>query len=316
MTTHHVDVRSLIGRRIIDQTGEKVGAVSQVYLDDATGEPEWITVRAGLLGGKETFVPLAGCDVAGEDLRVRVTKERVKNAPTVDADEHLSPQQEGELYRYYGLGGPQRGAPQPAQRPTEGSASPPTSRPITGMSGGVVTGSAGGKVGTGGKASNMGTERYATGQAAGPAEELRDEAMTRSEERIQVHTEEHEAGRVRLHKYVVTEDVTHTVPISHEEARLVREPITDANRAEALRGAQIRESEFEVILHEQRPIVETEVVPVERVRLVTERITGEQTVSGKVRREELRVEGDESALTHVREDLPRREAGRGRHGRP
>jgi stress response protein YsnF len=308
----------LIGRRIIDQTGEKVGSVSQVYLDDATGEPEWITVRAGLLGGKETFVPLAGCDLAGEDLRVRVTKERVKNAPTVDADEHLSPQQEGELYRFYGLGGPQRGAPQPesAEGPAAGPASPPTSRPITGMSGGVVTGAAGGKVGTGGKASTVGTERYAQGEPTVPPEDMRDEAMTRSEERIQVHTEEHVAGRVRLHKYVVTEDVTQTVPVSHEEARLVREPITEANRAQAVRGQQIRESEFEVILHEQRPIVETEVVPVERVRLVTERITGEQTVSGKIRREELRVEGDESALAHVREDLPQRESGRGRHGRP
>ncbi len=305
MTTHHVDVRSLIGRKIVDRTGEKVGSVSQVYLDDASGEPEWVTVRAGLLGGKETFLPLAGSELAGEDLRVPVTKERVKNAPSVDADEHLSPEQEGELYRYYGLGGPQRGTAetQPAGREEAGTpASPPTNRPITGMSGGVVTGAAGGKVGTGGKAGMAPSERPPVARAAsGPRAGAEDEAMTRSEERITVHTEEREAGRVRLHKYVTTEDVTQTIPVSHEEARLVREPITEENRESALRGPQIRENDYEVILHEERPIVDTEVVPVERVRLTTERITGEQTVTGKVRKEEVRVEGDEGAMAYVRD---------------
>jgi uncharacterized protein (TIGR02271 family) len=79
--------------------------------------------------------------------------------------------------------------------------------------------------------------------------------MTRWEERLRVGTEQAEAGRVRLRKYVVTENVTQTVPVSHEEVRLEREPITDASRGQAMTGADITEEEHEVTLHAERPVV-------------------------------------------------------------
>jgi uncharacterized protein (TIGR02271 family) len=118
-----------------------------------------------------------------------------------------------------------------------------------------------------------------------------DDAMTRSEEHLNVGTRTQEAGRARLRKYVVTEQVTQTVPVSHEEVRVEREPITDANRDAATSGPSISEEEHEVVLHEERPVVEKEAVPVERVRLSKETVAGEETVSDEVRREQIEQDG-------------------------
>ena len=130
------------------------------------------------------------------------------------------------------------------------------------------------------------TEGYDT---SGPTT---DDAMTVSEERLNVGTERREAGRARLRKYVVTENVTQTVPVQREEVRVEREPITDANRDDALSGPGISEEEHEVVLHEERPVVDKETVAMERVRLDTETVTDQETVGGEVRKERVDVEGD------------------------
>ena len=116
--------------------------------------------------------------------------------------------------------------------------------------------------------------------------------MTRSEEQLQVGTEKVEAGRARLRKYVVTEQQSVQVPVSREEVRVEREPITDANRGDALSGADITEEEHEVVLTEERPVVTTEAVPVERVRLGTETVTDRETVTGEVRKEQVELDDD------------------------
>jgi uncharacterized protein (TIGR02271 family) len=118
-----------------------------------------------------------------------------------------------------------------------------------------------------------------------------DDAMTLSEERLNVGTERVEAGRARLRKYVVTENVTETVPVSHEEVRVQREPITDANIGNAMDGPAISEEEHEVTLHAERPVVEKEAVPVERVRLDTETVTGQEQVTDTVRKEQVDTDG-------------------------
>src|SRR5947208_1570344 len=81
-----------------------------------------------------------------------------------------------------------------------------------------------------------------------------DNAMTRSEEQLHVGTENVETGRARLRKYVVTENVTTTVPVSHEEVRVEREPITGANRDAAMSGEPISEDAQEVTLRAERPV--------------------------------------------------------------
>ncbi|HET6549434.1 MAG TPA: PRC and DUF2382 domain-containing protein, partial [Solirubrobacter sp.] len=106
-----------------------------------------------------------------------------------------------------------------------------------------------------------------------------DDAMTVSEEQLQVGTTEREAGRARLKKYVVEDEVTKTVPVRREEVRLEREPITDANRGDALDGPAISEEEHEVVLHEEEVVTEKRAVPKERVRLDKDVTTTDETVS-------------------------------------
>ena len=117
--------------------------------------------------------------------------------------------------------------------------------------------------------------------------------MTRSEEQLRVGTETVEAGRARLRKYVVTENVSTTVPVSHEEVRVEREPITGANRDTALSGEPISEEEHEVTLRAERPVVAKEAVPVERARLTTETVTEDAAVNETVRKERIEEPGAE-----------------------
>jgi len=234
------EARTLAGATAYDQVGQKVGQVATVYQDQATGEPEWLTVKTGLFGMKETFVPLALARTRGQgEVELAADKDIITAAPKIDPDGELSPDEEQQLYSYYGLG---YGAP--------GAQGHDTSGPTT------------------------------------------DEAMTRSEERMRVGTASEETGRVRLRKYVVTETVTQQVPVSHEEVRLEREPITGSNLGQAMDGPEISEEEHEVTLHAERPVVETEAVPVERVRLAKEQVTGEETVSGQVRKEHIETDTD------------------------
>ena len=305
-------ISRVIGKDVYDQSGDKIGSASEVYLDDESGQPEWVTVRTGLFGTKESFVPLQGADLTDDGVRVPVSKAQVKDAPKVDTDGHLSPQEEQELYRYYGLASGQ------------GTTTDTTTTGNIGTAGMAGTGHTGrdttatettGNVGTTGVAGTGQTDRDRDGipdamegrtdrdgdgvyddvqgravgrDTSGPTT---DEAMTRSEERLNVGTRTEETGRARLRKYVVTENVTETVPVSREEVRVEREPITDANVGNAMDGPAISEEEHEVTLRAERPVVEKEAVPVERVRLDKETVTEQERVSADVRKEEIEVDG-------------------------
>lgn len=114
-----------------------------------------------------------------------------------------------------------------------------------------------------------------------------DDAMTRSEERLHVGTEKVETGRARLRKHIVTEQVTKTVPVSHEEITVTREPITDGNLGDAMSGGELTSEEHEVVLTGERVVTSKETVPVERVRLGTETVTEQQQVTADVSHEEI-----------------------------
>jgi uncharacterized protein (TIGR02271 family) len=143
----------------------------------------------------------------------------------------------------------------------------------------------------------MGVDKGAAmqeGTAPAPSDEA---AMTRSEERMSVGTERQETGRARLRKYVVTEQSEQTVPLRHEEVHVEHEPITEANRERAMSGPEIAEAQHEVTLHPERPVVEKETVPVERVRLSVEEQVDEETVRAEVRKERIEVEMPDESRT-------------------
>jgi uncharacterized protein (TIGR02271 family) len=258
------------GRMLVDRDGERIGTVDEVYADREGGQPEWALVDTGLPGTSKSLVPLRGASPSGEDVRVMVDKQAVKDSPGVEADHALSEAEERRLFAHYGV-----------RYTTEGSTS------AQGVPG---AGTAGGSREAGG---DYAAERRRARESAAGRDvfgSASDDAMTRSEEELRVGTRAREAGRVRLHKYVVTEYVQQTVPVQREKVRIEREPISDTNVDRALAGPEISEEEHEVVLHEEELVVEKRVVPKERVRLAKETVSDEQQVREQVRKERIDVD--------------------------
>jgi uncharacterized protein (TIGR02271 family) len=256
-------VASWRGSNAVDNDGDKIGTIEEIYMDVETGEPEWLAVKTGMLGSKVSFVPIAQASEAGGEVRVPYDKQQVKDAPNAEADNELSQEEEAALYRHYGLDYSE-------------------SRSDTGLPEGQ------GDV----------RDREAVGRdVSGPTT---DDAMTRSEEELRVGKASRERGRARLRKYVVTEDVQQTVPVQREEVRVEREPITDANVDAATSGPDISEEEHEVTLHEEEVVTEKRAVPKERVRMDKQTVTEDETVSEEVRKEQIEAEGDTEKGTRRR----------------
>jgi uncharacterized protein (TIGR02271 family) len=259
-------VRGWQGATLVDRDGDKVGTIDAIYVDDQSGEPEWALVNTGLFGAKSSFVPLAQASGSGDQVQVPYEKQRVKDAPRIDTDQHLSEAEEQQLWTHYGLD----------------------------YSTGYESGTTAGYTDTADRDDDGIYDQVqdtAVGRdTSGPTT---DDAMTRSEEELRVGTTQRERGRARLRKYVVTETQQVTVPVQREEVRVEREPITNANLDAATSGPAISEEEHEVTLREETPVVEKRAVPKERVRLDTETVTDERRVAEEVRKEQIQVEGDD-----------------------
>ena len=248
------------GRTMIGSDGEKIGKI----IGDLRGPADRQArvgdgVTAACSAPSRTSCRWRAPHPTARTSGREVTKDQVKDAPGVEDDGELSEQEEQRCLSTTTCPTRRRGQRPLRARPTAASsdADEPT-------------------------ASTVGHD------TSGPTT---DDAMTRSEEELRVGTRQREAGRARLRKYVVTEMVTKTVPVSHEEVRIEREPITDANRDQATSGADISEEEHEVVLHEDEPVVEKDVVAKERVRLGTETVTEDREVSEEVRKEQIEAEG-------------------------
>ena len=266
MTDTQSDLRGWIGQTAVDQSGDKIGKVEEIYVDDVTGEPEWLAIKTGLFGSKLTFAPLRGATSEGDDLRLPYAKDLVKDAPNVETDGHLEPDEEALLYRHYGRTDYDVATDQANDSAGPGTVGEDTSGPET------------------------------------------DDAMTRSEEELRVDKVKRETGSARLRKFIVTDVVEMSVPVQREEVRVVREPITEANRDQAMAGGDLTTEEHEVTLHEEQVVVDKQVVPKERVRLDTDVVTDERQVSEEVRKEQIEVDGD---VDHGQRDstAPRVEKG-------
>lgn len=286
------DVLAARSGKAYDRDGDKVGSVGEVYLDDQTGQPAWVTVNTGLFGTSESFVPLEGARVEGEDLHLPYEKAKIKDAPRQDADKHLDVEQEEALYRYYGLG----------NSSTSGDVRDGDRDRNAGVAG--AAGMAG-AAGTVERDRNEGVDRDRDGvrgnrdnndAAAFSGDRDRDAdrrdvadnegGMVRHEERVNVGTERREAGKARLRKYVVNEQQSVDVPVSREEVHVTREPLNER----AATGTKLGEDTQTVTLHEERPVVEKETVAVERVGLDVDQVRETERVQTNVAREEVEVE--------------------------
>lgn len=253
------DATAMIGKTAYDSEGSKIGKVGQLFLDDQTGRPEFITVNTGFFGTSESFVPAGQATEDGDSVRLPYTKDVVKDAPNVDMDAgHLDESEEQRLYDYYRSAG-------------------------TGVDSDSVR-----------RDDDVATDGVATDDrsaAAGNTDADADAEMTLAEERLKVGTTSQETGRVRLRKHVTTENETVTVPVTKERAVLEREPIADG---ETVEGGQdsLSEDDAEVVLHEEKVMVDKDVVATERVRLGTETTTDQESVTEEVSKEHVETDGD------------------------
>ncbi len=261
------------GRQLYDRDGHELGRIEDIYLDDQTGRPKWALVDTVLSGRASTFVPITNATAGQDGVQVPFARDQVQDAPGMDPEGGLSPQQEAELYSHYGMDFGQTrseaGGPEGQESRTEAG-----------------TDDTGGRDGEGADVRETGAARR---DANAPTT---DDAMTLSEEELNVGTTEREAGRARLRKYVVTEDVTKTVPVRREEVRLERQPVTDANIDQDTSGSEISDEEHEVVLMEEDVVVEKRAVPRERVRLQKDVTTDERQVTEEVRKEQIDVDGE------------------------
>lgn len=243
------ELSSWMGKQLDGRDGDKIGKIDDIYVDDQSGEPEWMAVTTGMFGTRRSFVPLNDARIDGDHVVVPYDKAMVKDSPNAEHDGHLSPEEEAQLYRHYGIrySSADRGAPQGQQR---------------------------------------------SGRTADTRSEDAGGGMTRSEEELEVGKVSEETGKVRLRKWVETESVNRTVPLTHEEVRVEREPITEGNVDEAMSGPEISEGEHTEVLHEERAVTNKKVVPKERVRLEKDQVTDEEQVEADLRKERVAAEGD------------------------
>ena len=289
MNVRQEQINDLYAAKVVTRDDESLGGVGQVYLDDHTGEPSWVSVKTGWFGTNESLVPLDGADLTGDTLRVAHTKETIKDAPNVDADDHLSTQDQDELFRYYG------GTGMDVSRYGTRDGVGDTTSQQTGRHDDQIIG---------GGAGHRDHDQHGRDEHhRGGEHRDREGSMTLHEEQVDVGKEQVQKGRVGLRKHVVTEQKNVTVPVQREEVEMVREPVTGD---EAHDGARLGDDETEVTLHEERPVVDKDVVATEKVGLEKQTVTDEQQVSTDVSREEVDVDREGMGVSDDRRhDDPR-----------
>ena len=303
------DIKDLFKATAYDNAGDKLGSVKEIFVDDQSGQPTFVEVNHGLFGMNSSLVPMRGHKFDGENLNLAFAKDRVKDAPDFDADQALTPEQQNEIYRHYGLDNVedttrygdtagQQGTGEERSTLERHEAAGGSAADGVGAAGAGVAGA--GAAGAGVSGANSGaTERDAaqTGDAAHTAAN-REAAVNnegeiiRSEERLNVQKDKVQTGEARLRKYVVTDTETVEVPVTREEVRIERTPISADEAANYKGSIDEGGQEASVTLSEERVSVNKETVPVEKVSLNKEQITETERHTEELRKEQIDTDVD------------------------
>ena len=333
-----LDLNSLTNATVYDRDGEKIGTVGSVYAKDQTDKPSFMTVKTGLFGTKETFVPIEVVKQDADGAHVPYTKAFVKDAPNVDADGHIDPAEEDEIARYYsrweskdsahGLTGgvadsDRTGRAQLGREREDDGSMIRREEEVRVVKERVETGrvrlrkrivtekktiqvpvqreefevinedapAAGARMSVAegqdvARAEGTGNAAPATGQRDGlaTADSADDGFMVRREEELHVSKERVETGQVRMRKRVVTETKEITVEVQREEFEVIEEP------AGGKPGDKLGDDEQVLVLFEERPVVQKDVVDKERISLEKNVISEQQRISAEVSKEEVDVD--------------------------
>lgn len=299
------DIKDLFKATAYDNAGDKLGSVKEIFVDDKSGQPTFVEVNHGLFGMNSSLVPMRGHKFDGENLNLAFAKDRVKDAPDFDADQALTPEQQNEIYRHYGLdnvedttrygedaGNQGAGEERSTLERHEAAGGNTPAGAGVGAAGAGVAGAGAGAGVAGANADQAGaTEREAANREAAVSNEGE---IIRSEERLNVQKDKVQTGEARLRKYVVTDTETVEVPVTREEVRVERTPISEEEAANLKGNIDEAGQEASVTLNEERVSVNKETVPVEKVSLNKEQITETERHTEELRKEQIdsNVDGD------------------------
>ena len=261
---------SVFGSDVIDGSGNKIGSVDNVWVDDATGALEFVGVKTGWLMGKTHVIPTADAQFEGNSIQVPYAEDQIKDAPSFGGDDELSPDDESQIYSYYGLD--RSTAPSPSGLAT-GETTGTTEYATSDMgTTGIDTS------GTSADYSTTGTTDVSTGET---------EEVALREEELAVGKREVQAGGVRLRKVVRTEHEEVPVELKREEVQIERIPASEVN---ASTTDAFQNEEIDVPVMREEPVVEKQAHVTGGVRVSKDVETETQTVGGEVRREDVDVD--------------------------
>jgi uncharacterized protein (TIGR02271 family) len=271
------------GYTVYDANHEKIGKVDDLFVDEGDN-PEYLGVKTGFLGTKSTLVPVELVRVNDRRglVEVGADKDMIKDGPSFNDDEEITPEYEDRVHAHYGLGKGQQGAARKgAYGDYYGSEKDYPSRSA------AVSGPADqGRRTTGGYRERGRGRGEGLGVAArntGGEDELR---VQRSEEELRAGTREREAGAMRVRKRVRTDRERVRVPKRREEVRVERVPVERREASEA----EIGEDEFVVPFLEEEVVVEKRPVVKEEIRVRKEVVEEEEVVERDVRKEEIEID--------------------------
>jgi len=212
------------GYTVYDPDGEKIGRVDDLFVDE-NDQPEYIGVKMGLLGTRSTLIPWELVEVRDTESTLIVSADdaHVKDGPTFDDDQDITPEFEGEVYTYYGL---------------------------------QQSGSAEDR----GAYVDYASEEGVSGEGAEDLEDEDELRVQRSEEELAAGTTEREAGQLKVRKRVRTDREQIELPTRHEEVTVERVPV-EGEASEAEIGDEevsVPVTEEEVVV-EKRPVAKEEV---------------------------------------------------------
>jgi uncharacterized protein (TIGR02271 family) len=266
------------GYTVYDPDGDKIGKVDDLFVDE-NDQPEYIGVKMGLLGTRSTLIPWQMVEVREDESTLIVSADdaHVKNGPTFDDDQDITPEFENEVYSYYGL--QQTGSTE--DRGTYADYSSET----TGESAGP--GMAMGDTDPGEFREHPPAEEGVSGEGAEDLEDEDELRVQRSEEELTAGTREREAGQLKVRKRVRTDREQIEVPTRHEEVSVERVPVEgEASEAE------IGEDEVVVPVTEEEVVTDKRAVAKEEVRIRKDVVEDTEVVEEDVRREEVEVEDE------------------------
>jgi|SRR5215208_1969458 uncharacterized protein (TIGR02271 family) len=276
------------GYTVVDQSGEKIGKVDDLFLDE-DDQPEYFGVKMGFLGTSSTLIPADIATTNNEQgfIEVSQPKSTVKDGPAFDDDREITPEYENEVRSYYGLGSVESSGyygDYEGDEETNGHSGAGTTDSTT--AGTVGSGMSMGDTETGEFREH---DRNQEGLSQ-PGSDLEDEdelRVQRSEEELLAGTREREVGSVNVRKRVRTDRERLEVPTRREEVSVERVPVSGE-----VTEAQIGADEASVPVVEDEVVVQKKPVAKEEIRIRKDVVHERQIVEEDVRREEVDIEDD------------------------